>query len=98
MTCDDNTEADGFCVDCVEYLCATCVEAHQRVKFTKDHTIRQKTEVSQGILTIVLTPIFYFREILVVFPWQRKLLWDHFLLWVQCRLFKKKKKNPIYDI
>ncbi|XP_010764365.1 transcription intermediary factor 1-alpha-like, partial [Notothenia coriiceps] len=47
MTCDDNTEAAGFCADCVEYLCATCVEAHQRVKFTKDHTIRQKAEVSQ---------------------------------------------------
>ncbi|XP_040894596.1 transcription intermediary factor 1-alpha-like [Toxotes jaculatrix] len=49
MTCDDNTEAAGFCVDCVEYLCATCVEAHQRVKFTKDHTIRHKTEVSQEV-------------------------------------------------
>lgn len=49
MTCDDNTEAAGFCVDCVEYLCSTCVEAHQRVKFTKDHTIRQKTEVSHEV-------------------------------------------------
>uniref|UniRef100_A0A673AVC1 RING-type E3 ubiquitin transferase n=1 Tax=Sphaeramia orbicularis TaxID=375764 RepID=A0A673AVC1_9TELE len=49
MTCDDNTEAAGFCVDCVEYLCTTCVEAHQRVKFTKDHTIRQKTEISQEV-------------------------------------------------
>lgn len=50
MTCDDNTEAAGFCVNCVEYLCATCVEAHQRVKFTRDHTIRQKADVSQGML------------------------------------------------
>ncbi|XP_008292777.1 E3 ubiquitin-protein ligase TRIM33-like [Stegastes partitus] len=49
MTCDDNTEAAGFCADCVEYLCTTCVEAHQRVKFTKDHTIRLKTEVSQEV-------------------------------------------------
>ncbi|XP_026166316.1 transcription intermediary factor 1-alpha-like [Mastacembelus armatus] len=47
MTCDDNTEAAGFCMDCVEYLCTTCVDAHQRVKFTKDHIIREKTEVSQ---------------------------------------------------
>ncbi|XP_056273172.1 E3 ubiquitin-protein ligase TRIM33-like isoform X2 [Pseudoliparis swirei] len=46
MTCDDNMEAAGFCVDCVEYLCSTCVEAHQRVKFTKDHAIRHKAEVS----------------------------------------------------
>ncbi|XP_029379401.1 E3 ubiquitin-protein ligase TRIM33-like isoform X2 [Echeneis naucrates] len=52
MTCDDNTEAVGFCMDCAEYLCATCVEAHQRVKFTKDHTIRQKTEVSQDIHSV----------------------------------------------
>jgi len=50
MTCDDNMEAAGFCVDCVEYLCSTCVEAHQRVKFTKDHAIRHKAEVSTGIL------------------------------------------------
>ncbi|XP_029138658.2 transcription intermediary factor 1-alpha isoform X1 [Labrus bergylta] len=49
MTCDDNTKAAGFCVNCVEYLCATCVEAHQRVKFTRDHTIRQKAEVSQEV-------------------------------------------------
>ncbi|XP_071349273.1 transcription intermediary factor 1-alpha-like isoform X2 [Trachinotus anak] len=52
MTCDDNTEAAGFCVDCVEYLCATCVEAHQRVKFTKDHTIRQMTELSQDVHSV----------------------------------------------
>ncbi|KAM9352169.1 transcription intermediary factor 1-alpha-like [Symphorus nematophorus] len=49
MTCDDNTEAAGFCVNCVEFLCTTCVEAHQRVKFTRDHTIRQKAEVSQEV-------------------------------------------------
>ncbi|XP_062317024.1 transcription intermediary factor 1-alpha-like isoform X1 [Osmerus eperlanus] len=47
MSCDDHTEASGFCVDCVEFLCFTCVEAHQRVKFTKDHTIRQKEEVAE---------------------------------------------------
>uniref|UniRef100_A0A3Q0SLU1 Tripartite motif containing 45 n=1 Tax=Amphilophus citrinellus TaxID=61819 RepID=A0A3Q0SLU1_AMPCI len=44
MACDDNTEAAGFCAECIEYLCTTCVEAHQRVKFTKDHMIRQKSE------------------------------------------------------
>ncbi|CAB1412658.1 unnamed protein product [Pleuronectes platessa] len=49
MSCEDNTEAAGFCVDCVEYLCGTCVEAHQRVKFTKDHTIRQKADVSREV-------------------------------------------------
>uniref|UniRef100_A0A8C5B1Z4 Transcription intermediary factor 1-alpha n=1 Tax=Gadus morhua TaxID=8049 RepID=A0A8C5B1Z4_GADMO len=46
MSCDDNTEATGYCVECVEFLCVTCIEAHQRVKFTRDHTIRQKEEMS----------------------------------------------------
>uniref|UniRef100_A0A8C2XR18 RING-type E3 ubiquitin transferase n=1 Tax=Cyclopterus lumpus TaxID=8103 RepID=A0A8C2XR18_CYCLU len=36
----------GYCVECVEFLCVTCIEAHQRVKFTRDHTIRQKEEMS----------------------------------------------------
>ncbi|XP_065536899.1 transcription intermediary factor 1-alpha isoform X1 [Lathamus discolor] len=45
-SCDDNAEANGFCVECVEWLCKTCIRAHQRVKFTKDHTVRQKEEVS----------------------------------------------------
>ncbi|XP_031721446.1 transcription intermediary factor 1-alpha isoform X3 [Anarrhichthys ocellatus] len=46
ISCDDNTEATGYCVECVEFLCVTCIEAHQRVKFTRDHTIRQKEEMS----------------------------------------------------
>uniref|UniRef100_A0A8D0GEL5 RING-type E3 ubiquitin transferase n=1 Tax=Sphenodon punctatus TaxID=8508 RepID=A0A8D0GEL5_SPHPU len=45
-SCEDNAEANGFCVECVEWLCKTCIKAHQRVKFTKDHTVRQKEEVS----------------------------------------------------
>lgn len=48
MSCDDNTEATGYCVECVEFLCVTCIDAHQRVKFTRDHTIRQKEEMSPG--------------------------------------------------
>ncbi|KAI1882575.1 hypothetical protein AGOR_G00252170 [Albula goreensis] len=51
-SCEDNTEASGFCVECVEFLCTTCIEAHQRVKFTKDHTIRQKEEVSPEVACV----------------------------------------------
>ncbi|XP_069048144.1 transcription intermediary factor 1-alpha isoform X1 [Lepisosteus oculatus] len=51
-SCEDNTEATGFCVECVEFLCLTCIEAHQRVKFTRDHTIRQKEEVSPEAVSI----------------------------------------------
>ncbi|XP_043932092.1 E3 ubiquitin-protein ligase TRIM33 [Protopterus annectens] len=45
-SCEDNASAVGFCVECGEWLCKTCIEAHQRVKFTKDHMIRKKEEVS----------------------------------------------------
>ncbi|XP_020671045.3 transcription intermediary factor 1-beta isoform X1 [Pogona vitticeps] len=39
-SCEDNAPATSFCVECQEPLCETCVEAHQRVKYTKDHTVR----------------------------------------------------------
>ncbi|XP_029769689.1 transcription intermediary factor 1-beta [Terrapene carolina triunguis] len=39
-SCDDNAPATSYCVECSEPLCETCVEAHQRVKYTKDHTVR----------------------------------------------------------
>lgn len=58
MSCDDNTEATGYCVECVEFLCVTCIEAHQRVKFTRDHTIRQKEEMSPGIFFPGKPPVF----------------------------------------
>nr|XP_028590388.1 E3 ubiquitin-protein ligase TRIM33 isoform X5 [Podarcis muralis] len=45
-SCEDNSSAVGFCVECGEWLCKTCIEAHQRVKFTKDHMIRKKEDVS----------------------------------------------------
>eukprot|EP00079_Xenopus_tropicalis_P033036 XP_017946807.1 PREDICTED: E3 ubiquitin-protein ligase TRIM33 isoform X5 [Xenopus tropicalis] len=45
-SCEDNASAVGFCVECGEWLCKTCIEAHQRVKFTKDHIITKKEDVS----------------------------------------------------
>uniref|UniRef100_A0A8C4J817 Tripartite motif containing 28 n=1 Tax=Dromaius novaehollandiae TaxID=8790 RepID=A0A8C4J817_DRONO len=41
-SCEDNAPATSYCVECSEPLCETCVEAHQRVKYTKDHTVRAK--------------------------------------------------------
>uniref|UniRef100_A0A3P9C2I9 RING-type E3 ubiquitin transferase n=1 Tax=Maylandia zebra TaxID=106582 RepID=A0A3P9C2I9_9CICH len=59
MSCDDNTEATGYCVECVEFLCVTCIEAHQRVKFTRDHTIRQKEEMSPDAVSLsTQRPVF----------------------------------------
>lgn len=67
MSCEDNTEATGYCVECVEFLCVTCIEAHQRVKFTRDHTIRQKEEMSPGTVFMapnLFSPIKAFLDIL----------------------------------
>ncbi|XP_023687160.1 E3 ubiquitin-protein ligase TRIM33 isoform X2 [Paramormyrops kingsleyae] len=58
-SCEDNAGAVGFCVECGEWLCKTCIEAHQRVKFTKDHKIRKKEEVSsESVETSGQRPVF----------------------------------------
>ncbi|XP_028308227.1 E3 ubiquitin-protein ligase TRIM33 isoform X3 [Gouania willdenowi] len=44
-SCDDNAVPIAYCGDCVEWLCKTCVEAHQRVKVTKDHKIHTKEDI-----------------------------------------------------
>ncbi|KAM9311439.1 transcription intermediary factor 1-alpha [Gastrophryne carolinensis] len=57
-SCEDNAEARGFCVECVEWLCKNCIQAHQRVKFTKDHTVRQKEEVPPAVGGNSQRPVF----------------------------------------
>ncbi|XP_040008709.1 E3 ubiquitin-protein ligase TRIM33 isoform X1 [Xiphias gladius] len=47
-SCEDNAGTIGFCVECGEWLCKTCVEAHQRVKITKDHKIRTKEDADSA--------------------------------------------------
>ncbi|XP_044253927.1 E3 ubiquitin-protein ligase TRIM33 isoform X2 [Tribolium madens] len=43
-SCSDDAIATSWCVDCSEYICDSCVQAHQRLKITKDHTIKAKEE------------------------------------------------------
>ncbi|XP_043914887.1 transcription intermediary factor 1-beta isoform X1 [Protopterus annectens] len=50
-SCEDNATATSYCVECLEWLCDACVEAHQRVKFTKDHTVRKETPRPGGVNT-----------------------------------------------
>ncbi|KAF5910964.1 hypothetical protein HPG69_000928 [Diceros bicornis minor] len=57
-SCEDNASAVGFCVECGEWLCKTCIEAHQRVKFTKDHLIRKKEDVSESVGASGQRPVF----------------------------------------
>ncbi|KAG5678202.1 hypothetical protein PVAND_007895 [Polypedilum vanderplanki] len=39
---NDDNPASRYCVDCSELICDMCVEAHRRLKITKDHTIKSK--------------------------------------------------------
>ncbi|KAM3955462.1 tripartite motif-containing protein bonus [Aphomia sociella] len=45
-SCDDTEPATSYCVDCAEFICDNCVHAHQRLKITKDHTIKSKEEAA----------------------------------------------------
>ncbi|XP_041655180.1 E3 ubiquitin-protein ligase TRIM33 isoform X2 [Cheilinus undulatus] len=60
-SCEDNAGTIGFCVECGEWLCKTCVEAHQRVKITKDHKIHTKDDAdnaSESVGTSGQRPVF----------------------------------------
>lgn len=44
-SCEDSALSSGFCVECQEWLCDACIQAHQRVRVTKDHAIRPKEDM-----------------------------------------------------
>ncbi|NXW53904.1 TIF1B factor, partial [Eurystomus gularis] len=54
-SCEDNAPATSYCVECSEPLCDTCVEAHQRVKYTKDHTVRA---IGSGRVVVATRAVF----------------------------------------
>ena len=43
--CEESAAASSYCTDCPEWLCDQCVQAHRRVRVTKDHTIEPKENV-----------------------------------------------------
>lgn len=63
-SCEDNAPATSYCVECSEPLCETCVEAHQRVKYTKDHTVRS-TGMQHGGVALIL-PCMFFQLLLML--------------------------------
>ena len=44
--CEDSAPATSFCADCSEWLCDGCVQAHKRVRVTKDHNVMPKDSVT----------------------------------------------------
>lgn len=47
--CEEGQEAPFYCMQCEEWLCESCVDAHKRVRITKDHTIVPKAEVNVAV-------------------------------------------------
>lgn len=47
-SCTDDEPATSWCVECAEYICDSCVQAHQRLKITKEHTIKPKDEATEN--------------------------------------------------
>ncbi|XP_078661847.1 E3 ubiquitin-protein ligase TRIM33-like [Branchiostoma floridae x Branchiostoma belcheri] len=43
-SCEENAPATAFCEDCSDWLCEACVQAHGRVKVTKEHKLQNKEE------------------------------------------------------
>ncbi|KAG9481925.1 hypothetical protein GDO78_010909 [Eleutherodactylus coqui] len=56
-SCEDNAIANSYCIECTEWLCETCVEAHQRVKYTKDHTVKVTGGSKKETEHIVYCPV-----------------------------------------
>nr|XP_018912199.1 PREDICTED: E3 ubiquitin-protein ligase TRIM33 [Bemisia tabaci] len=54
-SCSDSESgalATSWCVECAEYICDSCVQAHLRLKITKEHTIKPKEEGDLGELIL----------------------------------------------
>ncbi|KAG8222694.1 hypothetical protein J437_LFUL002751, partial [Ladona fulva] len=45
-SCAEDNPATSWCVNCSEFICDACVEAHHRLKITKDHSIIAKDEAT----------------------------------------------------
>ncbi|XP_035828446.1 E3 ubiquitin-protein ligase TRIM33 isoform X2 [Aplysia californica] len=43
--CEEGQQAESYCMQCEEWLCDSCVDAHKRVRITKDHVISPKDQV-----------------------------------------------------
>lgn len=61
-SCEDSAAASGFCLDCQDWLCQACIDAHQRVRVTKDHSIRAKDELEGDKPTAALGQKYMFCE------------------------------------
>jgi hypothetical protein len=45
----ESLEADGFCQNCQEYLCKTCIKYHRKATLSKHHTILDKSNMPKNV-------------------------------------------------
>ncbi|XP_060569257.1 uncharacterized protein LOC132727706 [Ruditapes philippinarum] len=45
----ESFEADGFCQNCQEYLCKTCIKYHRKVTVSKHHTVLDKGNMPTNV-------------------------------------------------
>ncbi|XP_060589369.1 uncharacterized protein LOC132744632 [Ruditapes philippinarum] len=45
----ESLEADGFCQNCQEYLCKTCIKYHSKATLSKHHTILDKSNMPKNV-------------------------------------------------
>ena len=57
-SCEDNSPASSFCLNCSDWLCDACVSAHQRVRVTKDHKIQSEAQYLENSEAADAKPIF----------------------------------------
>ncbi|XP_060606824.1 uncharacterized protein LOC132759118 [Ruditapes philippinarum] len=41
----DTVQADGYCENCNEFICSSCIKAHRKLATTKNHVIKLKDEM-----------------------------------------------------
>jgi hypothetical protein len=47
----DTVLAEGFCENCNEFLCSSCIKAHRKLAVTKNHVIKSKDEMPTVLST-----------------------------------------------
>ena len=48
----NNVEAEGFCRDCVEYICSTCFRSYSTNKVSKPHTLLGKYDMPRKSIAL----------------------------------------------
>ena len=63
MGCEDNVPASFFCMECSEWLCDQCTQAHKRVKVLSSPLMSTDTEYCFKMIVLCLSSIYFLKLI-----------------------------------